>query len=116
MRALTILILLASAGAAHAEMTPAQARATLDAWRADGRVSRPDLDRAVMAAGPKYEGAPVRIPGVAKTAVDRTSGDLTGSLGFLCGLKSSADKTGAASYGYDQMGRFVGAKLSLAFR
>jgi len=56
----------------------------------------------------------------AKTAIDhRFAGrqDVTGSLGFLCGLQPGhTDSGGAAAYGIDPHGRFVGAKLSLAFR
>jgi hypothetical protein len=56
----------------------------------------------------------------AKTAVSRSFAkrdDLTGSVGFLCGLKPSAPGGGAAAaYGTDPHGRFVGAKFSIAFR
>jgi hypothetical protein len=56
----------------------------------------------------------------AKTALDhRFAGrqDVTGSVGFLCGLKPGHnDGGGAAAYGVDPHGRFVGAKLSFAFR
>jgi hypothetical protein len=56
----------------------------------------------------------------AKTAIDHRFGrrdDLTGSLGFLCGLQPGHhDSGGAAAYGVDPHGRFVGAKFSLAFR
>jgi hypothetical protein len=56
----------------------------------------------------------------AKTAVDHRftrSQDVTGSVGFLCGLKPGHNETGgAAAYGVDPHGRFVGAKLSIAFR
>ena len=55
----------------------------------------------------------------AKTAVDRKFGardDLTGSLGFLCGRQPEhTEAGGAAAFGSDPHGRFVGAKLSLAF-
>jgi hypothetical protein len=77
----------------------------------------PDLAAAVFA--PRHADAPAeRIRGVAKTAVDRRyDRDVTGSLGFLCGLQESADrKGGAAARGVDPTGRFVGAKLSIAFR
>lgn len=56
----------------------------------------------------------------ARTAVSRNFAkrdDLTGSLGFLCGLKPSAATSGAAAaYGTDPHGRFLGAKFSIAFR
>lgn len=62
---------------------------------------------------------PARIPGVARTSVDRklAADDVIGSLGFLCGLEPGAgDKGLAAARGYDPSGRFVGAKLRFAFR
>ena len=56
----------------------------------------------------------------AKTAIDHRFGrrdDLTGSLGFLCGLQPGHNDTGgAAAYGVDPHGRFVGARFSIAFR
>jgi len=55
----------------------------------------------------------------AKTAVDHkfdSRSDITGSLGFLCGLQPGHNDTGGvAAYGVDPHGRFVGAKLSFAF-
>lgn len=55
----------------------------------------------------------------ATTAVDHKfaeRNDLTGSLGFLCGLQPGHTENGsAAAYGIDPHGRFLGAKLSLAF-
>jgi hypothetical protein len=55
----------------------------------------------------------------ATTAVDRKFGkrdDVTGSLGLLCGRQPEhTENGGAAAYGTDPHGRFVGAKLSFAF-
>ncbi|HEX3366621.1 hypothetical protein [Phenylobacterium sp.] len=55
----------------------------------------------------------------AKTAVEtKLAGrsDLTGGLGFMCGLQPGhTESGGAAAYGSDPHGRFVGAKFSLAF-
>jgi hypothetical protein len=62
---------------------------------------------------------PARIPGVARTSVDRSllSDDVIGSLGFLCGLEPGSGKDGAAAArGYDPTGRFLGAKLKIALR
>jgi hypothetical protein len=78
----------------------------------------PDLTGAVFA--PRYAAERAeRIPGVAKTAVDhRFEKDVTGSFGVLCGLQEGAEKAGgaAAARGSDPAGRFVGAKLRIAFR
>jgi hypothetical protein len=55
----------------------------------------------------------------AKTAVEtKLAGrsNLTGGLGFMCGLQPGhTESGGAAAYGSDPHGRFVGAKFSLAF-
>jgi hypothetical protein len=62
----------------------------------------------------------LRAAGVARTALDhRFSRDdeVVGSLGFLCGLHENLDTSGGArAYGSDPNGRFLGAKLSFAFR
>ena len=55
--------------------------------------------------------------GIARTAVDHKFADsLTGSLGFLCGLHGPVDYTASPVRGADPQGKFLGAKLSLAFR
>jgi hypothetical protein len=69
---------------------------------------------------------PVLQPGAmesavfAKTAIDhRFAGksDVSGSMGFLCGLQPGHNERGGeAAYGVDPHGRFLGAKLSIAFR
>jgi len=103
------------AGAACAEpLSPAQSLA---------HAVRPDLARTPavkLTLDPKSEEAhALRRAGIARTAVDRrlSGDDLTGYLGFLCGIQPGADRNGAAAArGVDPSGRFVGAKLSLAFR
>jgi hypothetical protein len=55
----------------------------------------------------------------ATTAVDHKFGkrdDVTAALGLLCGRQPEhTESGGAAAYGTDPHGRFVGAKLSFAF-
>lgn len=103
-------LLALAAGAAAAEpaiMLKPQATPALD-------LSRPNADFA-----PVYSKAPPpRLPGIAQTAIDRRlDDDVMGSVGFMCGLKPGAEKSGAAAaHGYDPTGRFVGARLKLAFR
>jgi hypothetical protein len=79
-----------------------------------------DLARPVAAFAPTYaEAPPPRIRGVARTSIDRQldGDDVLGSLGFMCGLKPGAEKSGAAAaHGYDPTGRFVGARLKFTFR
>lgn len=60
----------------------------------------------------------LRAAGVARTAVDRSFGrdEVVGALGFLCGRPDNLNSDGAAdAYGHDPHGRFLGAKLSVAF-
>ena len=83
-------------------------------------IARPtsDLSRVVFAPRHIAEAHASRIPGIAKTSVDYrlAKEGAVGSLGFLCGLKASSDRGGAAqAYGSDANGRFVGAKLRVTF-
>jgi hypothetical protein len=68
---------------------------------------------------------PVLQPGAmqsavfAKTALDHRfarNSDLSGSVGFLCGLQPGQHTGGGAAYGVDPHGRFVGARFSIAFK
>lgn len=105
------------AGAACAEV-PADAAARLAAAVRAPQSRMGPASGAVLAV-PARRDAPVRIPGVAKTAVETTLDEAgaTAAAGFLCGLQPGADRYGAgAAHGYDPTGRFVGAKLSFAFR
>jgi hypothetical protein len=110
-----------AAGAAHAE-TAAEALMSAPLKPTSKGVALDLVTPAPAAAyAPRYAGAPEpRIPGVAKTSVDRRfdSEGVVGSLGFLCGLEPGAERHGgaAATRGYDPSGRFVGAKLRMAFR
>ena len=103
-----------AASAAQAQpMAPSQALA---------QAVRPDLARAPAVAltlDPRSaETHALKRAGIARTAIDRRlDDDVTGALGFLCGIQPGADRNGAAAArGVDPSGRFVGAKLSLAFR
>lgn len=91
--------------AAQAQTPPAPRPLDLSALRPD-QAAAYDRSNALRAAG------------IARTSVDRRFGrdDVTGSLGFLCGLQPRADKDLGAAHGYDPNGRFLGAKLSFAFR
>ena len=110
-------LLAAAAGSARAEgvrmdlqsATPAPAPTTapppLDLSRIRSPFALTDDQAAALRAG------------IARTAVDhRFDGRLTGSLGFLCGLHGETYQGAAAMRGSDPDGRFLGAKLSLAFR
>lgn len=113
-----ILILALAAGSVHAQ-TASEALLAAPLKATPKGVA---LDLAPRAAfSPRYDGAPEpRIAGVARTAVDHRFDDpgVVGSLGFLCGLEPGAERQhgAAAARGYDPSGRFVGAKLRVAFR
>lgn len=98
------------AGAARAQAAP-------DAL---ARAVRPEAPTVRLSLrGQDVDALALRRAGVARTAVDlRLSGDnLTSVVGFQCGLQPSAIRDGAAAArGVDPSGRFVGAKLRLAFR
>lgn len=101
------LILAATAG--HAETLPAQTAKRL--------ALSPVPSTSPMSFDVAYTRAPIILPrGIAKTSVERSEGGVTGSAGVLCGLKPNADtSTIGSARGYDNDGRFVGAKLAFSF-
>jgi len=108
----------AMTGAAQAQTSASPAQhntAIADALRRAVTVSEPHASISLA----NQQTGPVLVEGVAQTAVDHRfgAGGLVGSAGFLCGLHPGPDNNGAATaYGYDPQGRFVGAKLSIAFK
>jgi hypothetical protein len=109
------LALIAVAGAARAEIAPG---ALASAVRAAPQ-SALDVPQAALVLPRDLLASVVRVPGVAKTSVDHSFAQkgLSGVAGFICGLEPSKDTSGGATaYGYDPHGRFVGAKLTFAFR
>lgn len=68
-------------------------------------------------ASPYAEAHSLKLAGIARTSLERRSDAAAAALGFLCGLQDSRGRQGAsAAFGSDPHGRFLGAKLSLAFR
>lgn len=68
-------------------------------------------------AAPYAEAYALKTAGIARTSIERRSDAATAAVGFLCGLQDGAGRTGAAAaFGSDPHGRFLGAKLSFAFR
>ncbi|MBX3482602.1 hypothetical protein [Phenylobacterium sp.] len=113
--ALAAVAIAAATEDADAQTLSPEAAALIAATRA--APARAQQTHAAFA--PRYDGEkPVRLRGVAQTSVDAPLGDdATGSLGFMCGLKPGAEKYGvAAARGYDETGRFIGAKLRVAFK
>ena len=109
--AMVLTLLLTAAGAAQAQTA---APALLAAYPQGISLSPP---MGGAAAFTDAEAEALRT-GVARTSVDHHLSDrLTSSIGFLCGLHPSVGHEGAAVMrGDDPQGRFLGAKLSLAFR
>ena len=93
------------------------------AVKVGGGPARPaaDLANPLDALAPTaIQARPMESVVFARTAVDHRFSrrdDVTGSIGFLCGLQPGhTEAGGAAAYGADPHGRFLGAKLSFAFR
>ena len=105
---------LAASAPAAILMLAAAARAL--AGPAAPETARLDLSRL---SSPYGQARPLAPDGVAQTALERRfARDGSGaSVGFLCGLQPSAVTSGgAAAYGVDPHGRFLGAQLRLSFR
>jgi hypothetical protein len=108
-RAFPILVaFLAVAGAAQAQ--------TLKLAPPNPKVDAQALNAAVLA--PDRQSHELPRPGVAKTALDRRfEKGASGAIGFLCGRPDSLDGRAASQpLGSDPEGRFLGARLSFAFR
>ncbi|WP_454718495.1 hypothetical protein [Caulobacter segnis] len=103
---------LMTAAGAHAETIPAY----------PPMANKPNLSTPLnlKPVGPvelRYAQAPAPLPrGVARTAIERREGGVSGGVGVLCGIQPSADTSGiGTARGYDNDGRFVGAKLGFSF-
>ena len=108
--ALIALALTLGATTAHAEP------ATLAALNAAVRPPQAVEIKPTLAT-PHAEAHAMKLAGIAKTSVERRADNATAALGFLCGIQDSAGRQGAsAAFGSDPHGRFLGAKLSFAFR
>jgi hypothetical protein len=107
--AVALFAALALAGGARAETPAPQLATPLPADAAQA------LKSAVFAEAAVGKGV-----GLSRVAVEHRfdgKAQATGSLGFLCGRPDSLDARAAASpLGSDPHGRFLGARLSFAFR
>jgi hypothetical protein len=64
------------------------------------------------------DAAPALPEGVAKTSVDHRfspSGDVMGSLGYLCGMAKTPLGSGSLASSYEPAGTFLGGQLKVAF-
>jgi len=116
---LSAVIALAASATAAQTVIPAAGLLAQAVVAAPARAepASPALDLSRPRAASRY--ASPLPAGIAKTSVDRRFGDddAVGSFGYLCGLNPGQKMSGAAgAAGYDPMGKFLGAKLSFAFR
>ena len=105
------LLILASAPGAWAQTAPALAPAPT--------LATAPLDLSLARAGFVLSDTQAEAlrAGIARTSLDHRFIDkLTGSLGYLCGLHGPDYDESAAMRGSDSQGKFLGAKLSLAFK
>jgi hypothetical protein len=107
-------IVLAAVILATPQAARADARALAEAVRPTPKAPVVALTLPPRAA----EDAALRRAGIVRTAIEsRLTDDAAGAVGFLCGREPGAGRTGAAAArGVDPSGRFLGARLSLAFR
>jgi hypothetical protein len=64
------------------------------------------------------DAAPALPRGVAQTSVDHRfspSGDVIGSLGYLCGMAKTPLGSGSVASSYEPAGTFLGGQLKVAF-
>ena len=111
-RTLALTAALMAAASAHAETIPAYPR-----MAKSPNLSTPLNLKPVGPVELRYAQAPAPLPrGVARTAIERRDGAISGGVGVLCGIQPSADTSGVGTArGYDNDGRFVGAKLGFSF-
>lgn len=116
-RALALTAALMIAAGAHAETLPAYPPTPHSALGKTPNLSTPLNLKPVGPVELRYAQAPVPLPrGVARTAIERREGGVSGGVGVLCGIQPSADTSGiGTARGYDNDGRFVGAKLGFSF-
>jgi len=98
----------------------AHAETTLPAYPPVAKTPNLSTPLNLKPVGPvelRYAKARPPLPrGVARTAIERREGGVSGGIGVLCGIQPSADTSGVgAARGYDNEGRFVGAKLGFSF-
>lgn len=91
--------------------------------KVSGAPARPPADLANPLdplAPTAVQASPMESAVFARTAVEHRFSrrdDITASVGFLCGLQPGhTEGGGAGAFGVDPHGRFVGGKLSFAFR
>jgi len=114
------LAIAAGASAADAQVSAPTADTlarAIVAAPAQGKISSPALDLTRARAPSRF--ADPLPEGIARTSIDHRFEDdvAVGSAGYLCGLQPGEKMYGAAgAAGYDPMGKFLGAKLSVAFR
>ena len=114
---LALLAAIALSAAPTSEVKPLTAEAAAAA-RSIGQVDVSKVGRIAPGA-PMSRGFPVSsAQGGNVTAIDHPFGQdaAVGSLGYLCGLRPLPNATSGAASTFGEVGTFLGAKLSLAFK
>ncbi len=119
MRAVLVLALLAMGGAARAESSQIrfEAEAPAPAIRLPRALAQPQASDLLIATA-EADAPPARQRGVAQTSVDHRfspSGEVIGSLGYLCGILKNPDGVGELKSSYEPAGTFLGGQLKVAF-
>jgi len=120
---LSLSAALLTAGAAQAQsaaptadtLRPFQPQATLAARALSGAIA----GGVTPLAAQRSQDSGVGVSDIRPTSVARPLGrsGVVGSAGFMCGLGPDLVHRGSSTIsGYDPTGRFVGARLSLAFK
>jgi hypothetical protein len=111
-------VIAAAAGAANAQVAAPSVDVLAQAvLAASAHAEARTLDLTRPHAASRY--ASPLPAGIARTSIDHRFEDdaAVGSVGYLCGRVPGQKMSGAAgAAGYDPMGKFLGAKLSFAFR
>ena len=124
MRAALILMVVLAAGAARAE-SPVEisairyeAAAPAPVIRIPGASLPGAQASGLFLPAADREAAPALPTGVAQTSVDHRfspSGDVIGSLGYLCGMAKTPLGSGSLASAYEPAGTFLGGQLKVAF-
>ncbi|PZR36854.1 hypothetical protein [Caulobacter segnis] len=116
-RTLALTAALATAGLAHAQAPAPAYPPVASSFARTPNLAAPLNLKPVGPIELRYAHAPAPLPrGVARTAIERREGGVSGGVGVLCGIQPSADTSGVGTArGYDNDGRFVGAKLGFSF-
>jgi hypothetical protein len=116
-KTLTVLVVLAGAGAVHAETAAPVPDMSRVVWSKPPAI---DIDDPRLSLATPYAArvAPPDPTGIRRTSIDRRfeSRDMVGSFGYLCGLQPGPNEIAGVASSHEPAGTFLGAKLTMALR